>query len=252
MKRYIFGLFVILLFSIQSFLLKAAEQKDSTSFFSARLGYSIGGTTPMPLPAEIRKINGYSPLFNYSVGAFYNYRLNSNWFLVSGIRLERKGMTSKATVKNYGMSIKNDDGSSVSGRWTGDVTMTSDQVSLTVPLSVFFSISEKWRLQAGLYASYVLSCDFSGEVYDGYLREGDPTGAKIEIDDKGQSFDFSDEMQKFQWGASIGTEYRVCKSISVFADLNWGLNNIFESDFKTVTFNLYPIYGNIGVEYAFK
>ena len=31
----------------------------------------------------------------------------------------------------------------------------------------------------------------------------------------------------------------------------WGLNNIFKKDFETISFNMYPIYLNIGFGYVF-
>ena len=37
----------------------------------------------------------------------------------------------------------------------------------------------------------------------------------------------------------------------VNADVTWGLNNIFQKDFDTITFNMYPIYLNLGFGYAF-
>ena len=36
--------------------------------FIVRAGYVIGGTTPLPLPAEVRKINGFSPSGGIRVG----------------------------------------------------------------------------------------------------------------------------------------------------------------------------------------
>jgi len=34
-------------------------------------------------------------------------------------------------------------------------------------------------------------------------------------------------------------------------DLAWSLNDIFKEEFKTVSFNMYPIYLNLGFGYAF-
>ena len=35
------------------------------------------------------------------------------------------------------------------------------------------------------------------------------------------------------------------------ADLNWGMNDIFNKDFKTITFDMYAVYLNVGFGYAF-
>ena len=45
--------------------LSAAAQSESGKKFEYRIkaGFNIGGTLPIPLPAEIRKIESYSPTF---------------------------------------------------------------------------------------------------------------------------------------------------------------------------------------------
>lgn len=228
------------------------EKRFQNSFVEVKLGYGLGGTAPLPLPAEIRQINGFKPLCNLSLQGLYNIGLSERWGILTGLRLERKGMTSEATVKNYGMSISDDNGGTVTGRWTGDVTMTSDLLQITLPVSASFKCSEKWMVHAGLYLGYVARHKFYGEVYNGYLREGDPTGAKIEIDENPQTFDFSEEMRNLQVGATAGCRFQFYKGLGAFADLNWGINDIFVSDFETISFNLYPIYATIGFSYSFK
>ena len=152
---------------------KANSEKETAdnSRFLAKLGYGIGGTSPLPMPAEIREINGYKPLFNISAQALYNIGLSEKWGILTGLRIERKGMTSDATVKNYGMSINDDEGGIVSGRWTGDVTMTSDLLQLTLPVSASLICSPKWDIHAGLYLSFLLKHKFYGEVSNGYLKK---------------------------------------------------------------------------------
>ena len=48
-----------------------------------------------------------------------------------------------------------------------------------------------------------------------------------------------------------GAEWKAFKHLNVYADLVWGLNDIFKKEFKTITFNMYPIYLNVGFGYAF-
>ena len=101
-------------------------------------------------------------------------------------------------------------------------------------------------------SSYILSREFSGHVYDGYLREDNPTGPKVEFtDNKVATYDFSNDLRHFQWGLQAGAGWRAFKHLNIYADLTWGLNNIFKNDFHTITFAMYPIYLNIGFGYAF-
>ena len=100
--------------------------------------------------------------------------------------------------------------------------------------------------------SYLMDGDFSGHVYEGYLRETNPTGDKINFTNGAiATYDFSGDLRKFQWGVQAGVDWKAFKHLKVHADLNWGLNDIFNKDFKTVTFDMYAIYLNVGFGYAF-
>lgn len=115
-----------------------------------------------------------------------------------------------------------------------------------------YKLSNRWNIKAGPYFSYLLSREFSGHVYEGYLREGDPVGPKVEFtDDKIATYDFSDDLRHFQWGMQVRAGWRAFKHLNIYADLTWGLNDIFKNDFQTITFAMYPIYLNIGFGYAF-
>jgi hypothetical protein len=110
-------------------------------------------------------------------------------------------------------------------------------------------------LKAGPYVSLLINKDFSGYVFDGYLRQGNPTGPRVAMgkeENERATYDFSDDMRNFQCGIAIGADWQVHKHFGVSVDLNWGLNGIFKSSFKTVEQTLFPIYGTIGVFYTIK
>lgn len=222
--------------------------------YEVKAGISIGGAAPLPLPSEIRKINSYRPDLALSLGAEV-----SKWFgtqdqygFIFGLTIESKSMRTDANVKNYGMKIIGNGGEEVAGQWTGNVVTKYRTSNLTLPVLFGYKVSDRVNLKAGPYFSYVIERDFSGHVYDGYLREGDPTGPKVIYDgDNKATYDFSDDLRRFQWGLRFGVDWRAFKHLNVFGDLNWGLNNIFKKDFETITFNMYPIYLNVGFGYAF-
>lgn len=249
---------VLLLFSLPSFAQKDRNMGIIRSAligleYEIKAGFNIGGTSPLPLPAEIRKINSYRPDLALSVGTNITKWLNEPHTigLVWGLTLETKAMKTDATVKNYGMAIIQD-GEEMSGRWTGNVKTKFRTSYITMPLMCAYKISSRWKIKGGPYISYAFEKDFSGHVYDGYLREGDPTGAKVEFKNGNiATYDFSKDLRKFQWGVVIGGEWKAFKHLSVYADLNWGLNNAFKKDFDTITFNMYPIYLNTGFAYNF-
>ena len=126
---------------------------------------------------------------------------------------------------------------------------------LTLPVQLSYRLSETVQLNAGPYLSYLIDKEFSGYVYDGYLRQGDPTGPKVTMgveENERATYEFNDDMRDLQFGVAVGADWQVAKQFGVFADLNWGLNGIFKSDFKTVEQTLFPIYGTIGVSYRIK
>lgn len=212
-------------------------------------GYNLGGTAPLPLPVEIRGIEGFNPGLNLSLeGSAEKMFGKGNWGLRFGIELETKGMTTNADTKNYYMEVANGDGI-VSGYWTGKVETKVKNTYLSIPVLAVYKINERWNVSAGAYASLLLDGEFTGSAYDGYLRDGDPTGEKVELESA--AYDFSSDICKFQYGVQAGGEYKIYKHLTVFADLKWGLNGIFPSDYTSVTFALYPIYGTLGFTYIF-
>ena len=206
-------------------------------------GFNIGGTSPLPLPVEIRSINNYNPEAQFFLEAMATRWFKAKpWGLSIGLRVENKGMTTDASVKNYGMEIIND-GTKVKGNWTGNVETTVNNSYLTLPILLNYSLNDRFIFNFGPYISYKLSGQFSGSVYDGYLREGDPTGEKVEFKDgKMASYDFSNELRTVQYGLQLGESWRAYKHLYVISNLTWGLNDVFKKDFNTISFNMYPIY----------
>ena len=219
-----------------------------------RAGYSIGATTPIPLPETIRSIDGYRLTPSFMVGFDAMLQLKGKWGVALGLHFENKGMEGDVTTKAYHMELVKGD-SRIEGLFTGHVKQKVTQWMLTIPLQATLQLGRKVTLKGGPYVSVLLSSDFSGIASDGYLRQGDPTGAKILMgskEDEWASYDFSDEMRRMQFGIGIGADWQVYRRLGVSADLNWGLTGIFPGDFKTVEQSLYPIYGTIGIFYRLK
>lgn len=222
--------------------------------YEIKAGFNVGGTSPLPLPQEIRKITGYKPTICFSIEGnvikwFDTYK---KWGMILGVRLENKGMETNARVKNYGMEIIGDGGERLQGNWTGNVKTKVRNSYLSVPVLAAMKVNSRLRVSAGPYVSYMTSGDFSGNAYDGYLRKDNPTGTKVEFSgDRVAPYDFSKNLRNFNWGVQAGVNWKAFKHLSVYGDLVWGLNDIFEKDFKTISFPMYPIYLNVGFGYSF-
>ena len=222
--------------------------------YEVKAGLSIGGSAPLPLPAEIRSIDSYNPTLAIMLEGNTTkwFGKDKKWGLIAGIRFENKNMTTKASTKNYSMEIIGNDGNRIKGNWTGGVKTKVRNAYVTVPILAALKVSKRWNVKAGPYVSYLMDGEFSGEVYEGYLREGNPTGDKIFFKDGAiATYDFSDDLRNFAWGIQAGADWKAFKHLKVFADLTWGLNDILQKDFETVTFSMYPIYLNLGFAYAF-
>jgi hypothetical protein len=254
--------YILLLFVGTFAILPVRAQKETTKGiewaaargleYSIKAGFNIGGTAPVPLPEEIRSIKGYNPRLSMFLEGSITKWFDAHWGMQTGIRLETKGMSTDARVKNYGMEFYMDSPDPLVGRWTGRVKTKVNNTYLTVPVLATYKLTSRWRLQGGPFFSYLIDGDFSGHVFEGYLRENDPTGNKIEFKgDSKATYDFSDDLRKFQWGAQLGAEWKAFKQLTVNANLTWGFKDIFKSNFKTVTFDLFPIYLQLGFGYAF-
>ena len=220
----------------------------------ARVGYSIGGTSPLPLPETIRSIESYNLTPSFMVGLDAMLPLSQKWGVMAGLRFENKGMKAAVTTKAYYMEVVKGD-QQMAGLFTGQVEQKVKQWMLTIPVQATFKLGNKVMLKGGPYVSFLLNKEFSGIASDGYLRKDNPTGAKILMGSKeGEwaTYEFKDDMRSVQFGIGIGADWQVHKRIGLSADLNWGLTGVFPGDFKTVEQTLYPIYGTIGVYYRFK
>ena len=61
-----------------------------------RAGYNLGGTSPIPLPVEIREIKSYKPSMGFSVESDFTKFFDEKWGLLVGVKLENKNMETDA------------------------------------------------------------------------------------------------------------------------------------------------------------
>ncbi|QJB31415.1 PorT family protein [Chitinophaga oryzae] len=232
----------------------SAQQKDKkettfTPHLEHRIiaGFNFGASAPVNLPNTIRKINGYWPEFSPSLGYELGYRITPKWGAAIGVKLDYKGMGTKDEVMYFPTIITTDDGGTFSGIFTGKNKTTVRNAYVVLPLSATFTPNQKWRFSLGGYAAWLFSSNFYGNVSDGYIRNGGPTGEKVIIDHA--TFDFGTDVRKFDIGLQGGALRKVGRKLEVMGNLNWGLRPLFPGDFKGLDFPLYNIYLTLGVAY---
>ncbi len=252
MRRYIlFSLLALCLFG------QAQAQKllENNSYY-IRLGYNVGGTAPVGMPATIRSLSRYTLQPNLLIGAdVHKHFGGGKWGLMLGIHLEQKDMKVDAKVKNYHMAMRIGNEPPVRGVFTGQVVSEVGLGVVTIPVLATYDITPKVRIKAGPYVSYAYQTEFSGYAYDGYIREKDPTGTKVMVgigDAANGTYDFSDSMRNLFFGIDVGADWYFSRRWGASIDLSWGLNGIFKSNFDVIDDTLYPIYANIGVTYKIK
>jgi len=223
-----------------------------------RAGYVIGGTTPLPLPAEIRKINEFSPRGGISLGIDGYRMISKRWGISLGAHFFWEGFHTSADVKNYYVWLETE-GEITKGYFTGTNVTNTEMWGVTLPLLATFRVSPRWNISVGPYMSCYFKQTFTGEVYDnkdgiGYLREDSPVGNKILMSRENPTpypDDFADHMLPLNVGIEIGGDWKALPHMNVFGKLDWGLTNIWSPSFEAISFRMYPIYATIGVAYRY-
>ena len=251
MRRYI----LLSLLALCLFGQAQAQKLLENNTYYVRLGYNIGGTAPVGMPATIRSLSRYTLQPNLLIGADVHKRYgDSKWGLMLGIHLEQKDMEIDARVKNYHMAMVQGT-QRIEGMFTGQVVSEAGLGMVTIPVLATYDITPKVRIKAGPYVSYAYQTEFSGYAYDGYIREKDPTGTKVMVgigDAANGTYDFSDSMRNLFFGIDVGADWYFSRRWGASIDLSWGLNGIFKRNFDVIDDTLYPIYANIGVTYRIK
>lgn len=226
-----------------------------------RAGINVGGTMPVPLPSEMKSINTFNPGLNFGIQVDFDKMWTSQWGTEFSLRFEQKGMKADVTVENYHTKFKEGE-DMVECNYTGIQSTDFSANYITIPLNARYRFNNRWSVLAGPYFSYVLSKRFGGDASNGYERQLRPdpitgamvpTGPKTIVDPENPvSYDFSDDMRRFNWGVEVGVDFQAFKHFLVFAHLDWGLNDAFKDSFsETISFPMYPVYGQIGFGYNF-
>lgn len=260
MKR----LFIII--SLSFFIFNSIQAQDSwekwgpTSKEGAgvilRAGYTIGGTSPIPLPNEIRRIVEFAPKGGATVGMDVYKMFSKRWGIATGAHFFYEGFHTAADVKNYHMELTQE-GNTMAGYFTGRDVTNTDMWGVTLPLLATVRVSPRWNISAGPYFSSYFKRSFKGEVYDnkegiGYLRVDTPTGEKVNMDRSNPAtYDFKEDMRNWNFGLEFTFDWKAMQHMNVYASLDWGMSSVFERDWPTIEFPMFPIYATIGVAYRY-
>jgi hypothetical protein len=230
-----------------------AQQEDGAKWtHEVRVGLNLGGTAPLPIPAEIRKINSFTAGVNPIIGFRSTRWLDKHpqWGITSGVTIDYRGMKTSADVKYWYTDLVVGEGDRTgrfSGTFSGKNMTKVKNGYFTIPVLASYRPFKAWTFHAGGYFSWIHTSKFEGSASDGYIREGGPTGDRITVEES--TYDFSDELKDIDAGITVGANWKLTKRIAATGELNWGLVPIFPADFKGVSHKMYNIYFSLGLSY---
>lgn len=259
MVKYILSLVFILLFGGQACFAQEPDsptrEKSSLQELNVQLNafYSLGGSAPLGIPREIQKIKGYNPglQLGLELNATKWYSGDNRWGIRAGISVEGRGMRTQALVKSYLTEIIQEE-SRLKGYFTGLVNTHVQNTYASIPVSIVYRLSDRWNISTGVYASFLIDKQFTGYVSDGVFRIGDPTGEKVIFSETGRGiYDFSEDERALQWGVHVGADWLMRGRFKLLSKFNYGVNNLFKTDFTAISFTMHNIYLDLGFGYKF-
>ncbi|MFQ9504272.1 MAG: porin family protein [Alistipes indistinctus] len=211
-------------------VLSAAAQSESGKKFEYRIkaGFNIGGTLPIPLPAEIRKIESYSPTMAFTVEGSVLRWFTPKWALTTGLRFETKGMNAGAKVKNYQMTLLIENGDKtgeMSGRFTGQIKTRVQNEYITLPILVVRELSPLGDQTRPLHR-----LPHRRQLYRVGFRRLHPRRRPDRHQSRRRIGDVRLRIRTapFQLGGQFGAEWQAYRHLSVYADLTCAANSIFK------------------------
>lgn len=244
-KQYI--LVALCLFACHTLMAQQTYRKWEYKAFAA---YNMGGTTPMPLPAEIRKLNSWNPGLSGTLAFHVSRWFTPRWGITSGLAIDLKGMKTNADVKYWQTSIEvgeGDDTGIFTGTFTGKNETKARNGYLVLPVLAAWRPAEKWTFRLGGYMAFQQDAMFEGRAYDGYIRSGGPTGDRVNVDMS--TFDFADKVRKTDAGIMASADWAFTQKLALTGQLSWGLVPVFPSGFEGISYKMYNIYYAFGIAY---
>ena len=215
------------------------------------LGYTIGGMTPVPLPAEIREIQRFHPTDGLSWGFDFSRKVSSQWRAAVGIHYFDRGMRTEARVKAYQVKVVQA-GNTLEGYFSGVNHTRASQQGFALPLQAEWQPLVRCTFFTGPVVEWYFDRSFTGSVTDGYLRVDQPTGRKVEFGaspEEAPTYDFSNDMARWGFGWQVGADWQVSGRWSVFLQARYIFTNLFQPGFTTVSMKLHPMFVTTGLAY---
>ena len=245
-KNIILAILFLLVGQVANSQEVATKTSDFSRFeFDFNVGLGVGGSAPIPIPNTFSEMS-WSPELCFTFGYNERFAISRHFGVKLGFQVQHIGMDAVAKVQQiHTQAIV--EGDQVEGIFTGYNETKLRVTYIHVPFLLSLKTNNNWNFNVGMHASFKLDGTFEGAVSDGYIRMGDATGERVEIDERSPYPDtFSDELADFVWGPEIMVERYFNKNISIFVDVNASINSVLDENFKGLDFQLHNFYVFLG------
>lgn len=249
-KLILYTVTFLLLSSLFCTTAKAQQESNQHWEYKVFAAYNFGGTTPLPLPAEIRKIRSWNPGFAGTMAFHLTRWLSPEWGITAGLGIDLKGMKIDADVLYWQTNLvvgEGDQTGNFSGTFSGRNSTKTRNGYVVLPVMAAYHPFEKWTFRLGGYLAFQRDAMFEGSASDGYIRNGGPTGERINVDNA--SYDFSDKIKTLDAGVVLSADWKFTNKMAVTGQLSWGLVPVFPKDFEGISYKMYNIYFGLGIAY---
>lgn len=211
------------------------------------LAVNLGGSMPIPIPNSFSP-TGFGLKFCPVVGYEMTMMSEYGFGLMMGLRYEAKGMKADADVFQIYTDVEMK-GAKAAGYFTGKNHTEIYNQYLVLPIGIVWeSKSKNWEINANFYVAQAIGRSFKGYVSDGYLREGTPTGDKVDITER-EYFDFKESVSTFDYGVELGFYRNIYKRFEFNAHVSWGLASLMNKNFTGLPYKMHNVYARIGFSY---
>lgn len=232
---------------IAVFAFSLLKAQDSSWNIAPSLGLDFGGTVPVPLsavPEDAKATFKIRP--SLGIGIQRNFTQKWSLALEAGYHI----IANEATVTAISQAFWADD-RSYATYFSGEAFSTTELQFIEFPVMAVYHLKKRLSLVVGGYFSFITKGTLETEGRNGWIsaNKSDTDNAPLP-GTQNTSFDFNDELVKYDAGALLGYEYKLGKRLNLWGRLGVGLKSIFKPDFNNIDYEMYQFRFGTGISYS--
>lgn len=211
------------------------------------LGIDMGGAVPIPFSSIPDGSKG-TPRLTPNLGLGFQYSLNNKWNIVAEVNYHILSYTAMANVRSQ--PFWSDD-RSYSLYFSGEAHSSTELRFVEFPVLACLQPGEHWSLVFGGYYSRMIEGTFETEGKNGWISANkEDTDTAPLPGTQSTNYDFSEELDRFDWGALIGYQYKISPRILFWGRFHWGFKSIFKQEFQNIDYEMYQLRLSTGISFT--